>query len=219
MEGALDAEASRAFFAAFLPFQERIARLGVQNSLVQTALKLTLPGVPDIYQGADLWDLSLVDPDNRRPVDYERRVRLLGEFARLCPGQGSGPVQQFLAHWQDGAVKLFMTSRLLGVRAARPELFGRGEYEPLYASGPSADLICAFTRRLEENAVLVITARFPAHREAEPEWGATLQLPQYLCVNTLKNVLTGADLLSSDGVVDVAPALEGLPVGVFSSGI
>src|SRR5260370_16153247 len=85
LEGALAPGGSNAFLSAFLPFKERIARLGVSNSLVQTTLKLTVPGVPDIYQGAELWDLSLVDPDNRRPVDFERRAHLLEKIGDLQP--------------------------------------------------------------------------------------------------------------------------------------
>ena len=110
------------FLAAnFCRFSSRSARLGVQNSLVQTTLKLTVPGVPDIYQGAELWDLSLVDPDNRRPVDYARRTRLLDEL------DAGRPCLRALKHrWQDGAIKLFVTSRILKLRAAEPELFGEG---------------------------------------------------------------------------------------------
>src|SRR5207237_4102778 len=78
---ALDVSRPNAFLGAFLPFQEHVARLGIRNSLVQTVLKLTLPGMPDIYQGAELWDLSLVDPDNRRPVDYRTRIDLVKQIA------------------------------------------------------------------------------------------------------------------------------------------
>src|SRR5262249_18314727 len=128
VEDALDAERSRAFFNAFLPFEERIARLGVENSLVQTLLKLTVPGVPDIYQGAELWDLSLVDPDNRRPVDYSERIQLLDQFDHE---PGAINMHELLDHWQDGAIKLFVTAKILRYRQEHPEVFQRGEYEQL----------------------------------------------------------------------------------------
>ena len=93
---ALDISRPNAFLSAFSPFQERVARLGVRNSLAQTALKLTLPGMPDIYQGAELWDLSLVDPDNRRPVDYETRVELLEQTSALLERNRCGTILDML---------------------------------------------------------------------------------------------------------------------------
>jgi (1->4)-alpha-D-glucan 1-alpha-D-glucosylmutase len=207
VDGALDPEASKTFLAAFLPFQERVARLGVHNSLVQTTLKLTAPGVPDIYQGADLWDLSLVDPDNRRPVDYGRRERLLEESAGT-------PMQELLKQWQDGAVKLQLTSKILAFRAAEPELFARGEYEPVQATGPKADLICAFVRRCGDRSALVITSRFPARLGADPDWcGTTISLPQPLAGRTWRNILTGA---VPQQIEEAGPALDGMPVAVFT---
>ena len=111
IDGALDPEESRAFLTAFLPFQEQIARLGVQNSLMQTVLKLTVPGVPDIYQGAELWDLSLVDPDNRRPVDYALRTKLLKE---VNSGELSiRKLKTLMKNWQSSAVELFVIARVL----------------------------------------------------------------------------------------------------------
>ena len=210
VEGALDPEESRAFLAAFLPFEERIARLGVENSLVQTALKLTVPGVPDFYQGSELWNLSFVDPDNRRPVDYRKREDLLGSLGRASMGE-------LLSHWQDGAVKLVLISQLLALRAAQPELFERGQYEPLLAEGPKAQLVCAFARRSGNCAVVVLVARFPARREAEPGWSGTA-IPVSAEFNSpLKNMLTGAELNLAAGGIDVDAALDGLPIAVFSS--
>jgi (1->4)-alpha-D-glucan 1-alpha-D-glucosylmutase len=206
VDSALDPEASKTFLAAFLSFEERVSRLAVHNSLVQTTLKLTVPGVPDIYQGADLWDLSLVDPDNRRPVDYKGRVRLLKESAGT-------PLADLLARWQDGAVKMQLTTKILALRAADPELFARGEYEPLPATGPQADLICAFARRCGDRAAIVITSRFPARQEADADWsGTTISIPQQLAGKSWQNVLTGAVLQ----IEEVGPALAGFPVAVFT---
>ena len=211
VEGALDPQGSRAFFAAFLPLQERIARLGVQNSLVQTALKLTVPGVPDIYQGAELWDLSLVDPDNRRPVDYARRARLLEAVA----GE-QNPMPEMLEHWQDGRVKLLLTARLLALRAEAPEVFSRGDYEPLEAAGPLADCVCGFVRRSADAAVVVLTARFPARRETGPGWSGTqVSFPAYLTGARLRNVLTGVMIRVDENGITAEEIFGGLPVAVF----
>ncbi len=210
VEGALNAQESRAFLSAFLPFQERVARLGVQNSLVQVTLKLTSPGVPDIYQGAELWDLSLVDPDNRRPVDYRRRARLLDSL-----GAGASPAE-LLDHWQDGAVKLFVTSKLLALRAAEPDVFARGEYRPLTVSGDKAPCLCAFLRRADARSVVVLAARFPSRRETDPGWsGASIEIPAE-AETALRNVFTGSPLIVREGVIEVESALEGFPVAVFA---
>jgi (1->4)-alpha-D-glucan 1-alpha-D-glucosylmutase len=199
---------SRAFHEAFLPFQERIARLGVRDSLVQTALKLTCPGVPDIYQGAELWDLSMVDPDNRRPVDYETRTRLLDTPAS---------VRELLEQWQDGAVKQSLIRTILKFRASDPDLFARGGYEPLPATGPQGDCICAFARRFETRSMLVATARFPARRENDPGWnGTAVPVPPSWAVNKFSNLVTGLEVSASEGVLDADSLFREFPVAVLT---
>ena len=118
----------RAFFSAFLPFTADIARLGAQNSLVQTALKLTAPGVPDTYQGSELWDFSLVDPDNRRAVDYEARAARLAELRPLLEDAERrwDLFEKLLQTWRDGRVKLATIALMLALRRARPALFAEG---------------------------------------------------------------------------------------------
>jgi (1->4)-alpha-D-glucan 1-alpha-D-glucosylmutase len=101
---ALDPSRSAAFLTAFLRFQERIARLGFRNTLVQTALKLTLPGMPDIYQGTELWDLSLVDPDNRRPVDFELRTGVLEEVCSTLAPDRTGMMTELFDNGMMGAL-------------------------------------------------------------------------------------------------------------------
>ncbi len=140
------------FLAAFEPLAERVAKLGMMNSLAQTVLKLTVPGVPDIYQGCDSWDFSLVDPDNRRPVDYAARRRALATLEKAEPGD-------LLAHWPDGRIKLFVTRAILRHRQEHAELFGQGNYRPLKVSGPHADSVVAFAREHENRAVVVIVPR------------------------------------------------------------
>jgi (1->4)-alpha-D-glucan 1-alpha-D-glucosylmutase len=207
IEGALDAQESGAFFSAFLPFQERIARLGVQNSLVQTALKLTSPGVPDIYQGAELWDLSLVDPDNRRPVDYERRSRLLDCTPR--------PMRELLEHWQDGRVKLELTRRILQFRAAHSDLFEHGDYRALTVAGAKCDRICAFERHHEGETAIVAAALFPARREADPDWADTT-IALHTPMSQLRDILTDREVASEDGHLSAAEAFADLPIAVLT---
>lgn len=213
IDGALDAGESQAFLATFLPFQRQIARLGIENSLVQTVLKLTAPGVPDIYQGAELWDLSLVDPDNRRQVDYERRARMLDDLDERKP-----PMRDLVEHWEDGAVKLFIVSRTLRFRCAETDLFERGEYEPILSAGPKADCLCGFARTQGNRAAVVIAARFPARRQREPCWqGTTLALPQQLAGATFRNIFTGVRLRAGDLENAVDLAFDALPVAVFAT--
>jgi (1->4)-alpha-D-glucan 1-alpha-D-glucosylmutase len=214
---ALSVEHARTFLAAFLPFQDRVARLGVNNSLVQTTLKLTVPGVPDLYQGAELWDLSLVDPDNRRPVDYESRMRVLEEVSGKS---GAGADRESLsrcwrAQWRNGAIKMFVTAELLRLRRDHPELFAQGEYEPLAPAGPKADHICAFARRMEQQRIIVATSRFPARMEAEPDWsGTTVPVPAGV-ENSWQDILTGREFQSSEGGLDAASLFASLPVAVL----
>jgi (1->4)-alpha-D-glucan 1-alpha-D-glucosylmutase len=213
VDGALDFREAESFLSVFLPFEEQLARLGVENSLVQTVLKLAAPGVPDIYQGSELWDLSLVDPDNRRPVDYQKRMRMLAGLDARKPR-----VCELMKHWHDGAVKLFVTSRILRFRADHPSLFERGDYEPILSAGPKADCICGFARIEGDYAALIVTARFPARREADPEWqGTTLGLPFRLAARTFRNIFTGTRLTA--GEIELTPdlVLDALPVAVLAA--
>jgi (1->4)-alpha-D-glucan 1-alpha-D-glucosylmutase len=214
---ALDASRPNAFLSAFLPFQDRVARLGVRNSLVQTALKLTLPGVPDIYQGAELWDLSLVDPDNRRPVDYRTRIELLEEVTELLERNGHAPMIDMLEDWRDGRIKLAVIATLLARRRDRPKLFALGGYEPLMATGSRADQIFAFARWDKEDALVVAAARFPVRCEAEPDWtGTAIPWPQAASGEThWRGLLDGRVLERRGEGVGVAAVLGGMPVAVL----
>ena len=143
------------FPASFGPLAERIAELGMVNSLTQTVLKLTCPGVPDFYQGSELWDFSLVDPDNRRPVDYPLRQEQLDALAHAEPSE-------LLTHWRDGRIKMFLIQRLLRLRREHPGLFGSGSYLPIPVTGEFADHVLAFARRRERDALLVVVPRHTA---------------------------------------------------------
>jgi (1->4)-alpha-D-glucan 1-alpha-D-glucosylmutase len=143
---ALDISRPNAFLGAFLSFQERVSRLGVRNSLVQTSLKLTLSGMPDFYQGAELWDLSLVDPDNRRQVDYAKRIQLLEKVSAVLERDRRKAILEMLEDWRDGRIELAVMATLLTYRRNHPKLFTHGGYEPLAAIGSKADHICAFAQ-------------------------------------------------------------------------
>jgi (1->4)-alpha-D-glucan 1-alpha-D-glucosylmutase len=215
---ALDTSRPNAFLTAFLPFQERVARLGVRNSLVQTALKLTLPGMPDIYQGTELWDLSLVDPDNRRAVDYETRIELLEQTSVLLERNRCTTILDMLQDWRDGRVKLAVIATLLGHRRNHPKLFAQGGYEPLAATGPNADHICAFARICEEDALLVVAARFPTRLEAEPDWtGTEIPWPPQAAARgtSWRDLLSGEIVECRGEAVDAEAVLGYLPVAVL----
>ncbi|HEX7167844.1 MAG TPA: malto-oligosyltrehalose synthase [Acidimicrobiales bacterium] len=144
---------------AFLA-EHRVVEAGRWNSLVQAVVKLTSPGVPDVYQGTELWDLSLVDPDNRRPVDYGARRRLLREIRDLDAGA-------VLERAETGAPKLWLVERLLRLRRERQELFARDAgYEPLAATGPGADRVLAFARA--GGRLVVVAVRFPMRGAVDP---------------------------------------------------
>jgi (1->4)-alpha-D-glucan 1-alpha-D-glucosylmutase len=177
---AREALRSDAFLSNFLPFVQRVARLGVQNSLAQTVGKLTAPGVPDIYQGCELWDLSLVDPDNRRPVDFARREAEMAELARrLEVSEERLSLFKTLMHeWRDGRVKLATIAVLLALRRKQPELFNFGDYQPIAIEGDRSDWVFGYVRARGEQRLAVLIARFPAHREVEPQWSAAARLPE-----------------------------------------
>jgi len=146
VRGVLDTSRPNLFLADFMPLQRSVAALGMINDLSQTALKLTLPGVPDLYQGSEFWDLSLVDPDNRRPVDYASRMEALAD---------PRPIETLLADWTDGRVKQRLISALLALRAAEPDLFEHGDYQPLTATGARAEHVFAFARRQGDKLLVV----------------------------------------------------------------
>src|SRR6059036_2440965 len=148
----LDSSPRNKFLPIFLPVAQEIARLGAINSLTQTLLKLTSPGVPDVYQGNEIWDYSLVDPDNRRRVDYNRRREMLETLSTATP-------HELIQTWPDGRIKMFLTQRLLRFRRQYTDLFHRGEYLPLCASGIFAECCVSFARRLTDKWIVVITPR------------------------------------------------------------
>ncbi len=158
----LDNRSSNLFLEDFVPFAHRVARLGIYNSLAQCLLKLTIPGVPDIYQGTELWDFSLVDPDNRRPVDYQRRGHMLDELIQTMDVPGETPARrarQLLEAPEDARLKMYLTWRLLGLRRERPQLFNNSDYQPLETRGRFASILCTFARTWQDQTLIVIAPR------------------------------------------------------------
>ena len=156
--------AENRFLPDFLRVQQRIASHGAFRSLSQTLLRIVAPGVPDIYQGSELWELSLVDPDNRRPVDFEKRQALLVEAE-------THDVGALLDRWQTGAVKQFLIQKTLACRREYPEIFRNGEYIPLLAAGAEADRVFACARHAGMSWVIAVAPRFTVG----PRWtGAPL---------------------------------------------
>jgi (1->4)-alpha-D-glucan 1-alpha-D-glucosylmutase len=149
----------------FQSFQARVAFFGCFNSLSQVLLKITLPGVPDFYQGTELWDFSLVDPDNRRPVDYGLRRALLTDLRNRLSQAGHNLLvltEELLSHLPDGRIKLYVTHRGLSFRRANRALFDDGDYIPLRAVGDNGQHLCAFLRLTEEQGIIVAAPRLMA---------------------------------------------------------
>jgi (1->4)-alpha-D-glucan 1-alpha-D-glucosylmutase len=151
----LDRSVSAEFLESFENLARRVALLGAMNSLSQITLKAMMPGVPDFYQGTEFWDLSLVDPDNRRPVDFAERADILKRVTQ--------PDWEILAKdWPNGHIKLAWTAHLLGLRNELPDVFASGEYEPLEVSGRDSDRVIAFARRRGRHAVIMAVTRWHA---------------------------------------------------------
>ena len=149
------------FLNDFLPFQQTISRYGLFNSLSQTLLKICAPGVPDFYQGTELWSFNLVDPDNRRPVDYETRIHMLSELKRKEAGMAVMKIAEELYHnMDDGRIKMYLTYKALAYRKANRGLFEKGAYLPLAIAGSRADHVCAFARSLDGASAIVAIPRF-----------------------------------------------------------
>jgi (1->4)-alpha-D-glucan 1-alpha-D-glucosylmutase len=190
---ALDPIRAGNFFASLLPFIRRLAELGACNTLVQAVLKLTLPGMPDIYQGSELWDLSLVDPDNRRPVDYTARMQALEEVEATLGHDRKGAIRKYIAEWQSGYFKLAAIATLLAYRRDHAALFQSGSYEPLTAVGSSSDQLLGFLRRNDNEFVLTAIARFPARLEAQGTGAEdSILLPEALHQVCWRDTLSGA---------------------------
>lgn len=195
----------------------RIAPAGALNSLAQTLLRLTTPGVPDLYQGTEFWDFGLVDPDNRRPVDFDRRVASLDRTPER---------RELLEHWRDGRIKQWLVRCVLAVRGAQPQLFSLGAYLPLEVEGEKADRVLAFARRYEGDYVLVVAPVRSAHLLGETElplipaasWGDTrVRIPAALADTELSSLFSARSIRPADGCIALTEVLADFPVNLLCS--
>lgn len=217
----LDPAVSQPFIDAFLPFQQKIASYGIFNSLSQTLLKLASPGVPDFYQGTELWDLSLVDPDNRRPVNYEQRCAILHTMKTEIKGDMQSYLDSVLQSKQDGRIKLFLTLQGLKTRNIYRDLFLEGSYIPLTVQGQAANHIIAFARQHQEQWAIAIAPRFftaliqPEQNPlGEAVWHDTRVLLPDNAPTDWKNTLTEQSLDATTAIA-VSHALAHFPVALL----
>jgi len=205
LQSILDSTKENGFLEDFLQLERQIAYYGALNSLAQVLLKISSPGVPDFYQGTELWDFSLVDPDNRRSVDFKRRTKLLAELTQQEAQGQQSLIQQVLNSWQDGRVKLYVTYKALNVRKSYSEIFQDGEYIPLQVVGQRQEHVCAFARHRQGRWALVIIPRLLTklvHVGAIPVgqdvWGEDLLLLPDGVPEHWLNIFTGERLGISD---------------------
>ncbi|SMF57397.1 maltooligosyl trehalose synthase [Tistlia consotensis] len=215
-EGLLDAS-EPTFLQDFVATTEPFRRAGAVNSLSQSLLKLTAPGIPDLYQGTEGWDLSLVDPDNRRPVAF-------GTLDARLEGLGERPLAELLADWRSGAIKQRVLQAGLAWRRARPQLFAEGDYGALRVVGAEADRVIAFARRHRDRAAVVVVPRRPLgllHPElpAIPAaaWGDTaILLPEALQGRRFVDALSGAARQGA-GSLPLRDLLDPLPLAALDA--
>jgi (1->4)-alpha-D-glucan 1-alpha-D-glucosylmutase len=224
VEAILDRRDGNRFWADFEVFEREIAQYGIYNSLSQTTLKMTCPGLPDFYQGADLWDFSLVDPDNRRPVDFAKRAALLKELEETpAPGQNER-LKELVSSRRDGRIKLLLIHKGLQARHENRELFDDGDYLPGSVRGSRADHVIAFFRAQQDRRALVVVPRFltalvgpdepPLGREV---WQDTrIDLPRNVPASW-QDAVTGKTLAASDDML-VGDILSEFPVAILLNG-
>jgi (1->4)-alpha-D-glucan 1-alpha-D-glucosylmutase len=210
----LDPQASAAFIDSFDSFARRAALIGALKSLTQTVLKATLPGIPDFYQGTEFWDLSFVDPDNRRLVDFAARQSMLNEIAVDADWGDLGDC------WPDGRMKLALVRRLLAVRQRLPEVFAQGDYRPISISGPHCDEVLAFARSSPPDAAIVVAARLTRRASDSGRrwpkgdaWNATVAVEGF---SSLHNGLTGAKIRELPAV-PLSELFAQVPVAVLQA--
>lgn len=173
--------------------------------------------MPDFYQGSELWDLHLVDPDNRRPVDCSLREKALAEVTDALARDRCGTVRRLAESWPDGRIKLAVIATLLEYRRCHPELFADSSYEPVMAEGAQGDRLCCFVRQRDDTALLVAASRFPgAPERLDAPFGHIVPISACLQEARLRELLTGRAVSVEDG--GVRRLLADLPVAVVVPG-
>jgi (1->4)-alpha-D-glucan 1-alpha-D-glucosylmutase len=222
------------FLEAFAPFQRLVALYGSVNSLAQTLLKIAAPGIPDFYQGSELWDLTLVDPDNRRPVDFVRRRTLLEDVRRRIDASAADLTPlcaELLNSWPDGRVKMYVTHRALTLRRELQALFRSGSYDSLPAHGEHSDHIVALARRNGTDSVVVVVPRLTGrltdftgqHPLGHSIWGNTrisLDCPglEGIYTDRFSGLRIGTELRDGIHTLPVGALLGSLPVAMLRKG-
>jgi (1->4)-alpha-D-glucan 1-alpha-D-glucosylmutase len=222
VESILNPVSGALFLEEFIPFQRHIAHYGILNGLSQVLIKMTSPGIPDFYQGTELWDLSLVDPDNRRPVDFGKRLAMLTEIQDKANTDILGLIEELIETRKDGRIKLFLIKRVLDARKYYSELFTHGNYTPIVVTGRFSNHLVAFVRRHGKEAVIAVAPRFltsvvsttevfPLGKDAWHDTRFKIALKDNA---VLHNLITGQAI---DGVeaLDVGKTLEHFPVSLL----
>ncbi|MEM7726337.1 MAG: malto-oligosyltrehalose synthase [Cyanobacteria bacterium P01_A01_bin.45] len=209
------------FLETFRPFQRKIAHYGILNSLSQTLIKITAPGLPDIYQGTELWELSLVDPDNRRPVDFEMRKGYLEEIKTYIERDLPGLISELLQKPEDGKIKLFLIYKLLQARSQYLEVFQKGSYEKLHVAGSLKAHVIGFSRELAEQKIIAIAPRFFASLVNDGEqpfgeqvWQETRIITPPGSSTVWKDIITG-QVVEGEETLWVRDILQSFPVALL----
>jgi (1->4)-alpha-D-glucan 1-alpha-D-glucosylmutase len=227
----LDESSANQFPRDFKQLQRLICQCGIYNSLSQTLLKIASPGIPDFYQGSELWDLSLVDPDNRRPVDYSLRAKMLLSLRERAESVGALQLARELVEERDGGgIKLYTIQKSLQFRRENRELFESGRYLPLETTGEKGENICVFERSIDMDSVIVVTPRFFTRLIPSPDspplgrevWGDTRIVIYFDSIgSSYRNVFTGETLTSTtDGensFLHAADILNSFPVALLAN--
>jgi len=220
------------FLEDFKAFQKKVSYFGMFNSLSQTLLKITSPGIPDFYQGTEIWDFSLVDPDNRRPVHFDIRDEMLQVLKKKMATNGldlPGFARELVQKWSDGSIKLYVISRSLNCRNKNHQLFMDGAYIPLMSDGDHKEHVCAYARKAEGKVVLVVVPRFLTHLIqmddmpfGKKTWGdSQLVIPPEISAMRFNNIFTGEaiELVEQDGkaVLALDQVFANFPVAMLEA--
>jgi (1->4)-alpha-D-glucan 1-alpha-D-glucosylmutase len=222
VDAILDQAEDGPFWKEFRAFQRKVAWLGIFGSLGQTLAKMTAPGIPDFYQGAELWDLSLVDPDNRRPVDFSWRNKALNIIMERTEKDLPGLISDLLADPGSGLVKMFLIHRALRFRSLAQDLFNHGAYRSLVVEGRERDRVIAYERRLRNQRAIVVIPRFLGGLidegglpHGEELWQDTRVDPGGEGASVWRNVITEQYL--SGRKWPLGSLLEGFPVALLTN--
>ncbi len=211
----------------FGAFQSKVSHFGMLNSLSQTLVKLTVPGVPDTYQGNELWEFNLVDPDNRRPVDYELRRRVLADFKEVCLDgcdQQAAFASNLVSSMENGRIKAYLIWKTLNLRKQQPDLFQLGDYVPFETTGERAKHLVAFGRRYQSQSLIVAAPRLcaqllagqPRTAKGEEVWRDTqIEISQNAV--RFRNLFTGEKVAAEHGALLARDLFQTFPVALLLS--